>query len=130
MNHPKPSLKTLGSYCEVQLGNKVNSFCQNANRIVFDVYQENSLKNDTLESMGSGEGKRTLTRHDTHDNKTQLFKMIADVVTCKCEEGIVICTKDDKVLMNRQIIKSNLEPCNHEEADTRLFVHARDAALT
>ena len=24
-----------------------------------------------------------------NDNKTELFKMIADVVTCKCEEGIV-----------------------------------------
>ena len=56
--------------------------------------------------------------------------MIADVVTCKCEKGIVICTKDDKVLVNRQITKSNLEPCNHEEADTQLFVHAHDVALT
>ena len=49
--------------------------------------------------------------------------MIADVVTCKCEEGIVICTKDNKMLANRQITKSNLEPCNHEERDNRLFVH-------
>ena len=103
-NHPESSLKTFGSYCEVQLVNKVNSFCQNANRIdiVFDVYQENSLKNDACESRGSGEGTRTFLRHDTpiqykrskdffrvNDNKTELFKMIADVVTCKCEEGIV-----------------------------------------
>ena len=104
MNHPESSLKTFGSYCEVQLVNKVNSFCENANRIdiVFDVYQENSLKNDTRESRGCGEGTMTLLRHDTtiqhkkskdffrvNDNKTELFKMIADVVTCKCEEGIV-----------------------------------------
>ena len=55
MNHLESSLKTFGSYCEVQLVNKANSFCQNANRIdiVFDVYQENSLKNDTCESRGS-----------------------------------------------------------------------------
>ena len=44
--------------------------------------------------------------------------MIADVITYKCEEGIVICIKYDKVLANRQITKSNLESCNHEEADT------------
>ena len=56
--------------------------------------------------------------------------MIADVITYRCEEGIVICIKDDKVLANRQITKSNLESCNHEEADTWLFVHAQDAAVT
>ena len=29
--------------------------------------------------------------------------MIADLVTCKCEEGIIIYTKDDKGLANRQV---------------------------
>ena len=48
MNHPESSLKTVSMYREVQLVNKVNSFCQSANRI------ENSLKNDTRESKGSG----------------------------------------------------------------------------
>ena len=56
--------------------------------------------------------------------------MIADVVTSRCEEGIVFCTNDGKVLANRQITKSNLEPCSHEEANTRLFAHAQNAALT
>ena len=67
MNHPESSLITFGSSCEVQLVNKVNSFCQNANRIdiVFDVYQENSLRNDSRESRVSGEGTLTLVRHDT-----------------------------------------------------------------
>ena len=63
------------------------------------------------------------------DNKTELFKMIADVATCRSEEGIVICTKDKKVLANRQITKSNLKTCNHEKSDTRLFSYARDVAL-
>ena len=67
INHPKSSLKTFGSYCEAQLVNKVNFFCQNANRIdiVFNVYQENSLRNDTRESRGSGEGTRTLVQNGT-----------------------------------------------------------------
>ena len=125
MSHRKSSLKTFGSYCKVQFANKVNSFCLNANRIdiVFDVYQENSLNNYTRENMGSGEGTRTLVRHDTpiqhkkfkdflrvEDNKIELFKMIADVAAYKCEEGILICTKDDRVLANKQFTKSNLEP--------------------
>ena len=63
------------------------------------------------------------------DNKTELFKMIADVATCKSEEGIVICTKDEKVLANRQITKSNLKTCNDEKSDTRLFAHVGDVAL-
>ena len=73
------------------------------------MYQENSLKNDTRESRGSGEGTRILVRHNTpiqhkklkdflrvKDNKTELFEKIADVVACKCKEEIVICTKHDK----------------------------------
>ena len=63
------------------------------------------------------------------DNKTELFKMIADVATCRSEEGIVICTKDEKVLANRQITKSNLKTCNHEKSDTQFFSYARDLAL-
>ena len=107
------------------------------------MYQENSLKNDTRESRGIGQGTQRLVRHDTpiqhkkfkdflraNDNKTKLFNMTADVVTCKYEEGILICTKDDKVLANSQITKSNLEPCNHEKVYTRLSVHAQYAALT
>ena len=107
------------------------------------MYQENGLKNDNRESRGSGQGTQRLVRHDTpiqhkkfkdflrvNDNKTKLFNMTADIATCKCEEGIVICTKDDKVLANSQITKSNLEPCNHENVNTRLSVHAQYAALT
>ena len=67
MNHPGSSLKTFNSYCEVQLVNKVNSFCQHVHRInnVSDLCQEKSLKNDTHESRGTGEGTQTLVRHET-----------------------------------------------------------------
>ena len=99
------------------------------------------MKNDTCGSRGSGEGTRTLV-HDTpiqyqknqryfkvNDSKAEPFKIIADALACICKEGIVIYTKDDKVLANTQMTKSSLEPYNHEEVDTWLFVHARDAAL-
>ena len=124
------------SLSAAQLLNKANCFYQNTNGIdiVIDAYQENSLKNHTRESKGSGEGTWTYVRHDTpiqhkkfkyflrgNDNQTELFQKV-EVVTSKCEEDIVICTRDDKVLANRQITISNLEPCNHEKADSRLFV--------
>ena len=38
-------------------------------------------------------------------------------------------TKDDKCLANRPIQDDTLSPCNHEEADTRLFVHAYQATM-
>ena len=41
----------------------------------------------------------------------------------------VIFTKVEKVLANRQITQSNLESCNHEKGDTRLFVYTWDADL-
>ena len=75
MIQSEPSLETFGSYCEVQLVNKVNSFCQNANPIVFvfDVYQENSSKNDGRRD--NRQGTRTLVRHDTpvQQNKFKNF---------------------------------------------------------
>ena len=36
-----------------------------------------------------GQHKKSKDFFRVNDNKTELFKMIADVVTCKCEEGIV-----------------------------------------
>ena len=38
--------------------------------------------------------------HGINDNNTKLFSLIVDVVTCKCEGRILICTKDDNMLAN------------------------------
>ena len=38
-------------------------------------------------------------------------------------------TKGNDVVCNLQIDKNLLAPCNHEEADTRMFVHAKHASL-
>ena len=75
MNHPESSLKTFGSSCELHLVNKVNSFCQKANRIdiIFDVYQENSLKNDTREIRGSGEGYLFDITHQFNIKNSKIF---------------------------------------------------------
>lgn len=61
--------------------------------------------------------------------KTELFMLIAAILTYKYEESVVICIKHDKVLVNQHRNKAHLEPCNHEKADTRLFLHVWDAAF-
>ena len=41
----------------------------------------------------------------------------------------VISTADEDVISSTTIDKAGLAPCNHEEADTRIFVHARHASV-
>ena len=55
-------------------------------------------------------------------NKTELFHFIeiADMDTV----DPFIVTKEDLVLSNHEISLDDLYPCSHEEADTRMFVHA------
>ena len=42
--------------------------------------------------------------------------------------NIVIVTKEENALSNHTISLEGVSPCRHEEADTRIFVHARHAA--
>ena len=45
-----------------------------------------------------------------------------------CTTNPVYVTREDSVVCNRPVNVEGLSKCNHEEADTRLFVHARRAA--
>ena len=66
-------------------------------------------------------------RNDT--NKRELFKMIADVVIQIPETlATIVATIGSKVVSNSSLEKLNIEPCNHEEADTRLLLHVLDGA--
>ena len=40
----------------------------------------------------------------------------------------VIVTKGESVVSNTDIDKHELSPCTHEEADTRIFLHAKDVS--
>jgi len=62
------------------------------------------------------------------DNKTDLLHFLAD--TCvSISDKIVVMTSDDHVkLCSGAIDVSSIEPCSHEEADTRLILHCRHAA--
>ena len=41
--------------------------------------------------------------------------------------NVAIVTKEDGVLNNRTISLDGVAPCNQQEADTRLFLHAKNA---
>ena len=63
-------------------------------------------------------------------NKQELFKYLAECVTSIEVEKQVISTHGKQVLSIMPISRDNigrLAPCNHEEADTRMLLHAADA---
>ena len=107
--------------------------------LVFYVYKKISLKSQTREKRG--EGIRISVRKNTpiykdftkfmrnDNNKTELFKMVSETAV-SIPEGLttVITTVEDKVISNADVDKSNIEPCNHEAADTRLLLHVPDGA--
>ena len=119
----------------------LNSYLKIEKRLdlVFDVYNENSLKSQTRENRG--EGIRISVRKDTlickdfqkfrrnDTNKTELFKMIAEAVIQILETlATIVATIRSKIVSNSSLEKLNIEPCNHEQADTRLLLHVLDGA--
>ena len=140
MNRPKTAT-TYGSFCKDELTSQLKVACRNVERldVVFDIYKEKSLKNETRESRG--EGIRISIRKDTkmykdfqklmrNDmNKTELFKMLAETAVTEIskESATVVATLGSGVVSNdTNLNTSSITPCNHEEADTRVFLHALD----
>ena len=108
--------------------------------IVWDDYLENSLKATTRGKRGSGVRQRVaadikLPRNwkeflRVDQNKQELFRYLAESVTSIDDDKHVISTHGKQVLSIMPISRDNmgrLAPCNHEEADTRMLLHAADA---
>ena len=129
MNRPKTAT-TYGSFYKDELISQLKVACRNVERldVVFDIYKEKSLKNETRESRG--EGIRISIRKDMY-NKTELFKMLAETAVTEIskESATVVATLGSGVVSNdTNLNTSSIAPCNHEEADTRVFLHALDGA--
>ena len=61
------------------------------------------------------------------NNKTELFHSIADKL-CEAETAsTIVVTKEEDAISNKMMSLDAVVPCSHEKADTRIFVHARDA---
>ena len=105
---------------------------------MFDVYRPSSLKAEARSKRGHGARRRVTSRCKVpsnwrnflrdNDNKTDLFNFLADKIEQMSSPNMVIVTKEDNVLSNHTNSLEGVSPCSHEEADTRIFVHARHAA--
>ena len=106
--------------------------------VIFDVYKPDSLKTATRKKRGKGirirvEGQKkepgnwpTFLRED--GNKTELFNLISDSVANENFPGKVIITHEEEVRYSEPTDTKGLSPCTHEEADTRMLLHAADGS--
>ena len=64
----------------------------------------------------------------SEENKQELFQFLAQCIVSLHEEKQVITTKGKDILCSpARNNTTNLAPCTHEEADTRMTLHAADA---
>lgn len=140
VNSVQPRLsKTFEEYATLEIIPKIETFSSKYQRtdIVFDIYRTGSLKAETRSRRGFGARRRVTDKGKIpqnwqsflrdNTNKTELFSFLADKIVELCSTNIVIVTRLEGVVCNRPISTEGLAPCNHEEADTRIFVHARHA---
>ena len=108
--------------------------------IVWDVYKTDSLKASARERRGCGSRRMVLPSAQLpgnwkgflrdNDNKTHFFEFIAKSLSEKSYEAgkQLVTTIGDKVQCCPCKAKDTLQPCSHEEADTRVILHADDCA--
>ena len=62
-------------------------------------------------------------------NRTELFYLLAEELVTEAGFKELVITRDNLALSNRsELNKTQLTPYNHEEPDTRIFVHNKDLA--
>ena len=62
------------------------------------------------------------------ENKTELFRFLADEAIKIDTEKIVVSSRTNVAITNGNSDLSFISPCCQEEADTRLFLHVKDAS--
>ena len=62
-----------------------------------------------------------------NDNKTELFNFLADKIAERCQRSVVVVTREEGVVNNQVTSLEGMVPCNHEGAESLLFLHARHA---
>ena len=106
--------------------------------IVWDIYLPNSLKPATREKQGAGKRRRvegsteipakwgSFLRND--QNKSKLFHFLSDFIhkNFRLAGKTVVATVNEHILTFLDRNNEFLQPCNHEDADMRMFVHVND----
>ena len=104
--------------------------------IVFDTYLENSLKDATRNKRGKGLRRKVQDDSETpsnwpaflriNENKQELFPFLSKYIVQLVNTAKPIVTAFDNDVLAKNITTLDLlTPCNHEEADTRVFLHAK-----
>lgn len=110
--------------------------------LIWDEYKADSLKKTTRENRGTGtrikvtpssripKNWKGFLRVD--GNKADLFGFLAEQVSCvKVDGKEVNSTRAEHVLSSSSDSDRHIvEPCTHEEADTRVILHTLDASLS
>ena len=134
INHQPRTSKNFGEYCEREIKQNISYTLGHNSCVdfVFDVSRDITKKGATR--AGRGKGVRVSVRNDTPigkfkdfmrvgDNKKELFNMTADTIPSIQSNTLLIATRNEHVVSNKDINSSRLEMCNHKEADSRMFVH-------
>ena len=142
VNSMRPSTsKIFDDYARVKvLPTTIQDFSAKYKRtdIVFDVYLPSSLKSEMRSKRGKGVRRRVAGGNKIpknwqsflrDENKTKLFHFLADKIAEMHTMNVVIVTKEELALSTQVINLDHLAPCSHEEADTRIFVHAKHAVM-
>ena len=115
--------------------------------IIWDIYPDHNLKAQAQAKRGNPgvttivEGSTPVSRDwnkflANSRNKVQLFRFLSNAVIEASSQftDVVVCsTYDDHVLVNTSDSQSvadfdTIMPCNHQEADSRIFLHLSHAA--
>ena len=106
--------------------------------MIFDVYKNDSLKAATRKMRGQGtrirvEGQKKVPGNwakflRENGNKSELFQLISEKVTETTFPGQVVITCGQEVKCAQGTVTDGLSPSTHEEADTRMLLHAANGA--
>ena len=138
-NQPRTA-QTFDDYAKYVIIPTLQSYSRHYYRtdIGFDIYKPDSLKAMTRSKRGTEIRRKVVgssrlpgswnnfLRLD--DNKTEFFEFLATHIEMAEAANRIVATKGENVVSNMAINMEVLSPCTHKEADTRLFIHAKDAA--
>ena len=119
----------------------LNEECVQHMDVVFDRFFPLSLRGHTRKGRGSG--LRVSVREYTpmvqdwakflkdSSNKAELFHLIAEKITRnRTDHKMVWATQQVNMIFLSTIDIDRFSPCNHEEANTRMFLHLKDLSAT
>ena len=134
--------QTFEQYADDKFIPYICSFNSRRVDVVWDVYLEDSLKEHARDQRGKGTHRKVMPNVKVPNNwqgflrdsknKTELFRFLSQKLSEHRSEKTIITTIEKNVVTNKpeSVDLSGIQPCSHEEADTRLLLHAQHARLS